>query len=338
MIVIMKPTCSDEELQSVLKMVEEMGSDHCVLSGSGQKMVEVLGAQEQIDRERLTTAPMVDQVLDRVGAVLATARAKDGATREVPLGKQASIGGRKLAVIAGPCSVESEGQLREVAFAVREAGAVGLRGGAFKPRTSPYSFQGHGEHGLEMMARAAAETGLAVVTEVMSPDQVDLVARYADMLQIGSRSMQNFPLLEAVGRQQTPVLIKRGWSATLEEMLMAAEYVMRQGNCNVVLCERGIRTHERFVRNTLSLAVVPEVHRISSLPIIVDPSHGTGRRHLVSAMSQAAIACGADGLLVEVHPDPDHAWSDRDQTLSDAEFRDMMRRLSALAPACDREV
>ena len=215
---------------------------------------------------------------------------------------------------------------------------MALRGGAFKPRTSPYSFQGHGERGLELLARAGEETGLAVVTEVMRCDHVDLVARYADVLQVGSRSMHNTHLLAAVGRQSKPILLKRGWCATLEEFLLAAEYVMLEGNRNVILCERGIRTHETYVRNTLALAIVPEIKRVSRLPIIVDPSHGTGQSHLVTPMSNAAIACGADGLLVEVHHSPPQAWTDGQQSLDLEQFRSFMKGLKAFAAAADREL
>jgi 3-deoxy-7-phosphoheptulonate synthase len=259
-------------------------------------------------------------------------------TFEVPLGTRAVMGSKRIGVIAGPCSVESESGLLEIAAAVAEAGAVGLRGGAFKPRSSPYTFQGHKERGLEMLARAREETGLAVVTEVMCCKHVDLVAPYADVLQVGSRNMHNTPLLKTVGEQEKPVLLKRGWSATLEEFLLAAEYIMQAGNRKIILCERGIRTHEEYVRNTLALSVVPEVKRISNLPIIVDPSHGTGRSYLVTPMSNAAIACGADGLLVEVHARPDKAWSDGEQTLNPEQFRSMMEGLKTFAQAVGREL
>jgi 3-deoxy-7-phosphoheptulonate synthase len=241
-------------------------------------------------------------------------------------------------VIAGPCSVESLSELLSTAAAVKEAGAVALRGGAFKPRTSPYSFQGLGERGLEMLARAREETGLAIVTEVMRCEHVDLVAQYADVLQVGSRSMHNSQLLACVGRQNKPVLLKRGWSATLREFLLAAEYVMLEGNRQVILCERGIRTHETYVRNTLALAIVPEIKRLSVLPIIVDPSHGTGRIHLVAPMCNAAVACGADGLLVEVHGAPERAWSDSRQSLDHEQFRSLMSALAPFANAANRDL
>jgi 3-deoxy-7-phosphoheptulonate synthase len=246
------------------------------------------------------------------------------------------MGGKKLGIIAGPCSVESTEGLLKIAAAVAELGAVALRGGAFKPRTSPYSFQGNEERALEMLARAREKTGLAIVTEVMSAEQIELVQPYADVLQIGSRNMHNSAVLKAAGHQPKPVLLKRGWSATLGEFLLAAEYVIQAGNSNVILCERGIRAHEEYVRNTLALAVVPEVKRISRLPIIVDPSHGTGQAHLVAPMSKAAIACGADGLLIEVHTDPSQAWSDGPQTLDVDQFRSLMAGLKPFAEAAGR--
>ncbi|MFH0980513.1 MAG: 3-deoxy-7-phosphoheptulonate synthase [Planctomycetota bacterium] len=338
MIVVMNPRSSREQIDDVVKLLDDMGANSQVIEGAGQRVVEVLEASDPIDRRRLEQAPMVDRVLEKPIPILAAARRPGDRTWEVPLGNGAVLGGRKLGVIAGPCSVESEGGLLEIAAAVAEAGAVGLRGGAFKPRTSPYSFQGHEERGLEMLARARETTGLAVVTEVMCCQHVERVEPYADVLQVGSRNMHNTPLLKAVGQQKKPVLLKRGWSASLEEFLLAAEYIVHAGNRNVILCERGIRTFEEYVRNTLALAVVPEVKRLSHLPIIVDPSHGTGRAHLVTPMSHAAIACGADGLLIEVHTRPDQAWSDGAQTLDVEQFRALMRGLGPLAEVCGREL
>jgi 3-deoxy-7-phosphoheptulonate synthase len=248
------------------------------------------------------------------------------------------IGGRKIGIIAGPCSVESRAQLLEIAHAVKESGACALRGGAFKPRTNPYSFQGLAEDGLKLLALAREQTGLPVVTEVMSVEQVALVNGYADVLQIGARNMQNFNLLSAVGEQAKPVLLKRGVSATLEEFLLAAEYIMARGNTNVLLCERGIRTYEEYVRNTLALAAVPELHRVSHLPVLVDPSHGTGKSYLVESMCLASVAAGADGLLIEVHHDPEHAMTDGHQSITPEQFADMMASAKRVAAAVDREV
>jgi 3-deoxy-7-phosphoheptulonate synthase len=246
------------------------------------------------------------------------------------------IGGRDLAIIAGPCSVEGRDMLRQTAHAVRDAGAGLLRGGAFKPRTSPYAFQGLGLAALEMLAEVRAETGLPVVTEVMDTRQVEQVGAHADMLQIGARNMQNFALLSEVGRIQRPVLLKRGLSATVKELLMAAEYIMAQGNRDVVLCERGIRTYETATRNTLDIAAIPVLKRETHLPVVVDPSHAGGRADLVAPLAFAAIAAGADGLIVEVHPDPEHALSDGDQSLSLAAFHDFMLQLRPFADATGR--
>jgi 3-deoxy-7-phosphoheptulonate synthase len=243
-----------------------------------------------------------------------------------------------VGIIAGPCSVESKSQTLEIAHAVKEAGAVALRGGAFKPRTNPYSFQGLAEEGLKILAEAREQTGLAVVTEVMAIDQVKLVADYADVLQVGARNMQNFNLLNAVGQQSKPVLLKRGMSATLEEFLLAAEYIMAKGNTQVMLCERGIRTYEDYVRNTLALAAVPELHRVSHLPVVVDPSQGTGKSYLVDSMCRAAIAAGADGLIIEVHNDPERALTDGAQSITPQQFAEMMAAIKRIATAVDREV
>jgi 3-deoxy-7-phosphoheptulonate synthase len=249
-----------------------------------------------------------------------------------------NIGGRRVGVIAGPCSVESRAQLLDIAHAVKEAGAVGLRGGAFKPRTNPYAFQGLAEEGLKLLALAREQTGLPIITEVMSVEQVPLVAEYADVLQVGARNMQNFNLLSAIGEQSRPVLLKRGMSATLEEFLLAAEYIMAKGNAQVMLCERGIRTYEEYVRNTLALAAVPELHRVSHLPVIVDPSQGTGKSYLVESMCRASVAAGADGLIVEVHNDPEHAMTDGAQSITPEQFTDMMGSIRRIAAAVDREI
>jgi 3-deoxy-7-phosphoheptulonate synthase len=246
------------------------------------------------------------------------------------------VGGVSVAVIAGPCSVESEGQIVALARKLKAQGATGLRGGAFKPRTSPYSFQGHKEEGLKMLAAAREATGLAVVTEVMAPEHVPMVAAYADVLQVGARNMQNYQLLQAVGDSGKPALLKRGMSATLDEFLLAAEYILDRGNPNVMLCERGIRTYEDHTRFTLPLATVPYLHEKSHLPVVVDPSHGTGKARLVTPMCKAAVACGADALIVEVHDDPENAVSDGAQTITPAAFGQMMAQCRRIAEAVDR--
>jgi 3-deoxy-7-phosphoheptulonate synthase len=269
-------------------------------------------------------------------ARLAAAESKPEGTLVVVPG--ATIGGEEIAVFAGPCAVESRDQLLKAARAVQESGASVLRAGAFKPRTSPYSFQGLKEEGLELLDFVRQETGLSVVTEVMETRRVELVSRYANILQVGSRQMHAYPLLKEVGRSGMPVLLKRGWAATLEELLYAAEYILKQGNDQVILCERGIRTFEPSTRNTLDLNAVPWLKRQTHLPVIVDPSHGTGHRWMVPAMSQAAIAAGADGLLVEVHPDPDTALSDGSQSLTPDEFKALMQALERIAPAIGRRI
>jgi 3-deoxy-7-phosphoheptulonate synthase len=251
---------------------------------------------------------------------------------------EASMGGKRIGVIAGPCTVESRQQTLEIARAVKEAGAIALRGGAFKPRTSPYSFQGLMEEGLEFLALTREETGLAIVSEVLSPEHVKLVDKYVDVFQIGTRNMTNFLLLKAVGETRKPVLLKRGMSATMEEFLLAGEYILSQGNPNVILCERGIRTFETHTRFTLALSIVPSLKEVTHLPVIVDPSHGTGKRSLVAPMSKAAIAAGADGLLIEVHPEPDRAWVDGQQTLTLEEFARLMKELRPVARAVGREL
>lgn len=249
-----------------------------------------------------------------------------------------NIGGEEIAVMAGPCSVESMDQMILAAHAVKEAGAQILRGGAYKPRTNPYSFQGLGKKGLELLALARDETGLPIVTEVMSPEDVELVEAYADILQIGSRNMQNFPLLKKVGRANKPVLLKRGMSATFNEWLGCAEYILNEGNTDVILCERGIRTFEPMTRNTLDISAAPIIHQISHLPVIIDPSHGTGTRSLVEPMAKAAIAAGADGVMIEVHPYPDEALCDGAQSLSPKEFQSLMKGIEPIIMAVNRRL
>lgn len=249
-----------------------------------------------------------------------------------------TIGGDQLVVMAGPCSVESREQILETARAVKVAGGHILRGGAFKPRTLPYSFQGLGEEGLKILAEARSETGLPIITEVMSPEDVELVESYTDILQIGARNMQNFSLLKRVGRAEKPVMLKRGMSATIEEWLGCAEYILNEGNLNVILCERGIRTYETITRNTLDVSAVPVVKQLSDLPVVVDPSHGTGIRSLVAPMAKAGVAAGADGLIIEVHPHPEKALSDGDQSLHPEEFAELMREMAPIAGAVGKRL
>jgi 3-deoxy-7-phosphoheptulonate synthase len=338
MIVVMKPGSSPQQIDHVVKLVREMGLKDHVIVGTERTVVAVIGDDRFKDKSRLETVDGVDKVVPILAPYKMASIEVKKERSLVPLGTSGSIGGTKVGIIAGPCSVEDKVHLLEVAHAVKEAGAIGLRGGAFKPRTSPYAFQGLAEEGLKYLAEAREQTGLAIVTEVMSIEQIPACVRYADVLQIGARNMQNYNLLSAVGEARKPVLLKRGLSATLEEFLLAAEYIMARGNEQVMLCERGIRTFEDYVRNTLPLAIVPELHRRSHLPVVVDPSHGTGKRALVADMCRAAVACGADGLILEVHNDPEHAMTDGAQSLSPEQFADMMKSIKRIALAVDREV
>ncbi len=339
MIVVMKPGCTPADVQHVVDLVRQLGLRDHVIVGTDRTVIAAIGDKRTVDKGAIETAPMVDRVVPILAPYKVASKEVKREPSVIRIGPSgAEIGGRRIGVIAGPCSVESEEQILATACAVREAGAIGLRGGAFKPRTNPYAFQGLGESGLKLLAAAREQTGLAVVTEVMSVDQVDLVAEYADVLQIGARNMQNFNLLRAVGTRNKPVLLKRGMVASLEEFLLAAEYIINAGNPNVILCERGIRTCEEYVRNTLALAVVPAVKRESHLPILVDPSHGTGHAYMVPSMCKAAIAAGADGIIVEVHPDPQHALTDGAQSITCDAFAQTMQELAAVAHAVGRSM
>jgi 3-deoxy-7-phosphoheptulonate synthase len=340
MVIVMKPEATQSHVDHVIALVRESGLKDHVIVGTERTVVAVIGDDRFKDRSRFESIEGVDKVVPILAPYKMASLEMKKERTVVPLraGTDATVGGNKVGIIAGPCSVESHDQLVEIAHAVKEAGAIGLLGGAFKPRTNPYSFQGLAEKGLEYLAQAREETGLAIVTEIMSIDQVKLVGQYADVFQIGARNMQNFNLLSAVGEQEKPVLLKRGISATLEEFLLAAEYIMARGNRQVILCERGIRTYEEYVRNTLALAAVPELHRVSHLPVIVDPSQGTGKNHLVDSMCRAAVAAGADGLIIEVHSDPEHALTDGAQSITPQQFREMMKSIRRIAAAVDREV
>jgi 3-deoxy-7-phosphoheptulonate synthase len=337
MIVVMKSGSTQKQVDHVIQLVREMGLKENVIVGTERTVVAVIGNDRMKDRSALETVDGVEKVVPILAPYKMASKEVKKERSLVPLIGENRVGGRKVQVIAGPCSVENKQQLLETAHAVKAAGATGLRGGAFKPRTSPYAFQGMGEKGLELLALAREETGLGVVTEVMAVDQVQVVSRYADVLQVGARNMQNFNLLSACGEQPKPVLLKRGMSATLEEFLLAAEYIMAKGNPNVMLCERGIRTYEEYVRNTLALAAVPELHRVSHLPVVIDPSQGTGKSYLVDSMCRAAVAAGADGLIIEVHNDPEHALTDGAQSITHPQFAEMMKSIRRIAAAVDRE-
>jgi 3-deoxy-7-phosphoheptulonate synthase len=335
MIVVMRVGSTEKEIDGVLERLKELGFKGSVSSGVERTVVGVVGQ---------TYPELADElaVLEGVADVVPVSRPYKLASREfkpedtvIKVGNVA-IGGGNTVVMAGQCSVDTEEQMMATARVVKEAGAHILRGGAFKPRTNPYAFRGLGEKGLQILATARAETGLPVISEVMDPREVELVARYADILQVGSRSMQNFSLLDEVGRSSKPVMLKRGMWAPLQEWLLAAEYVLAQGNDQVMLCERGIRTFETSTRFTMDLSVIPAVKHLSHLPIIGDPSHATGYRHLVEPMAMATVAAGADGLIVELHPNPDRALSDGPQSLTFDGFRQMMERVRHVAEAVGR--
>ncbi len=338
MIVIMQAGATEQQVQHVARLVREWGLRDHVSVGTDRTIISAIGDKRNVDLSAIESAPGVERIVPILAPYKAASLEAKKEPTVIALRGGGSIGGRRVGVIAGPCSVESRSQLLDIAHAVKEAGAIALRGGAFKPRTNPYQFQGLGEQALEFLAEAGQSTGLAVVTEVMSIEQVPLVARYADVLQIGTRNMHNFNLLVACGAAGRPVLLKRGWSATLDEFLLAGEYILNAGNPQVILCERGIRTHETYVRNTLPLAIIPAVKRASHLPIVIDPSQGTGHAYMVPSMCRAAVAAGADGLLIEVHTDPEHAWTDGAQSITPATLAETMKQLAAIARAVGREM
>ena len=335
MIVVMRMGAAKEEIDQVIKRIEDQGLKAHPIFGVERTVIGVVGSDRPMDPHTFEVLPGVERVM-RVLHPFKLASREFHPHNTVFRLNGVSIGGEQLVIMAGPCSVESREQIMETAFAVKEAGASVLRGGAFKPRTSPYSFQGLGRKGLELLREAADAAGLLVVTEVMAPEDVKLVCEYADILQIGTRNMQNFPLLNAVGRSGHPVLLKRGMMSTLEEFLMAAEYILNHDNNRVILCERGIRTFETYTRNTLDINAVPALKQLSHLPVIVDPSQGTGKRDLVPAVSMGAIAAGADGLIIEVHPRPEDALSDGAQSLRPENFAELMENLRRLAPVVNR--
>jgi 3-deoxy-7-phosphoheptulonate synthase len=340
MIIVTRPGIGEGALDQIRESVESHGLRTHLSRGAERVVIGCVGDVSALREESLRILPGVESVV-AVGKPYKLVAREFAAERSLVRagdGAGMTIGGRELALIAGPCSVEGAEMLRETARAVRAAGAGILRGGAFKPRTSPYAFQGLGQNALELLAEVRAETGMPIVTEVMDTRQVELVAEYADMLQVGARNMQNFALLAEVGRVRRPVLLKRGLSATLRELLMAAEYVMAQGAREVVLCERGIRTFETATRNTLDLAAIPVLKAETHLPVIVDPSHAGGRADLVAPLAFGAVAAGADGLMIEVHPRPEQALSDGEQSLTPAAFAELMRALAPFAAAAGRSL
>jgi 3-deoxy-7-phosphoheptulonate synthase len=335
MIVVMKPTATEEELQRVLERVDALGLEAHISSGESHTIIGLIGDTGRISRNAFEVMPGVERVVRIAEPFKLANREFHPQDTRIQVG-DVTIGGEQVVVMAGPCSVESRSQLLETAHAVKEAGAHILRGGEFKPRSSPYSFQGLGEEGLKYLAEAREIYGMPIITEVMAPEEVDLVASYADILQIGARNMQNYRLLQAVGKQEKPVFLKRGLSGTLQELLMSAEYVMANGNPNVMVVERGIRTFEKYTRNTFDINAIPALKQLTHLPVIGDPSHGTGKWQLVGPVAKAALAAGADGLMIEVHPRPDEAFSDGAQSLKPKRFRALMEELRTLAQALGR--
>ena len=337
MLVVMKSNAAVSDIGAVIKVIESLGLKPHPSKGPDQTIIGIIGNEQTPGLDGLSAMSGVEQVVPVTKSFkLVNKEFRPG--RTVIKTNNVEIGGDNFVVMAGPCAVESRDQILSTARAVRDSGAQILRGGAFKPRTSPYSFQGLGEEGLKLLAAAREETQLPIITEVTSPELVDLVVHYADILQVGARNMQNYALLEAVGKVRKPVLLKRGLMSTIEELLLAAEYILSNGNSQVLLCERGIRSFETATRNTLDISAVAVIKKNSHLPVIVDPSHGTGHSEFVPAAARAAVAAGADGIIVEVHPSPENALSDGVQSLSFTEFQEMMDGLGPIALAVGRRI
>lgn len=337
MLIVMKKEATAADIAAVESRIRELGFRPHSIPGSERTAIGVTGNQGPIDSGLFELLPGVAQAISVSQPFKLVSKEVKPERSVIDVGGR-HVGDRTLAIMAGPCSVENEKQLFAVARAAKELGVGFLRGGAFKPRTSPYDFQGLKEDGLKLLAAARAETGLKVVTEVLNPQTVDVVAQYADVLQIGARNMQNFSLLEAVGEQPKPVMLKRGLSATIKEWLMAAEYIAARGNYQIILCERGIRTFETMTRNTLDLSAVPVLQQLTHLPVVIDPSHGIGRRDGVIPLARAAVAVGADGVMIEVHPEPERAWSDGPQSLTLPMLKQLMTELAPIAQAVGRQL
>jgi 3-deoxy-7-phosphoheptulonate synthase len=338
MIIVLRPDTTEEQINHIVEKVQKLGLKPHVSKGTERTIIGVIGPEDVLRVTPLEVFAGVEKVIPVLAPYKLVSREFRPEDSVIDLGKGVKIGGKKIVIMAGPCAVENIETLQEIANLIKKAGATVLRGGAFKPRTSPYSFQGLGEEGLKYLHKVGNDLGLATVSEVMDTRDVELVAKYVDILQIGARNMQNFNLLKEVGLTQKPVLLKRGMSSTVKELLMSAEYIVSGGNFNVILCERGIRTFEDFTRNTLDVSAVPIVKQLSHLPIIVDPSHAAGKWGLVPALSKAAIAGGADGLIIEVHSHPEEAMSDGAQSLLPSTFTQLMEGLKVLAKAVGREL
>ena len=337
MIVVMSPLATKENLQDVIRKLESLNLRAHLSTGDERTIVGVIGDKKiiaNLEMEMMAGVEKTVRITEKYKLV-----SRDFHPQDTVIDVDGvKIGGKEIIVMAGPCAVESLEQVREAAIAVKEAGAKILRGGAYKPRTSPYDFQGLGEDGLKILREVADELDLKVVTEVVDREDIPLIENYADILQVGARNMQNFQMLKALGKAKKPVMLKRGLSATISEWLNAAEYIMTGGNENVMFCERGIRTYETFTRNTMDLSAVAAIKELSHLPIVADPSHGTGRRPMVAPMARASIAAGADALMIEVHPHPERAWSDGNQSLTPQQFKDLMANLGDIAKAVGRTI
>ncbi|MFH1380922.1 MAG: 3-deoxy-7-phosphoheptulonate synthase [Candidatus Omnitrophota bacterium] len=338
MIIVLRPGATKSETKHVIEKIKKMGLKPWVSQGKERTIVGVIGAEDAIRLEPLESFPGVEKVMTVLKPYKLASRDFKKENSIIDLGSGVKIGGDEIIVMAGPCSVEKEDLLVRIAKEVKASGAKVLRGGAFKPRTSPYSFQGLGEQGLKFLKKAKDETGLLIITELMDIRDAELVAKYTDIIQIGARNMQNFDLLKEVGRLQKPVLLKRGMSNTIKEFLMSAEYILSEGNFNVILCERGIRTFEEETRFTLDISAVPVIKNLSHLPCIIDPSHATGKWGLVSPCAKAGVAAGADGLIIEVHPNPEEAFSDGSQSLYPEKFANLMCDLRKVAEAVGRRI
>ncbi len=337
MIVIMQPNAPTRDISAIIAWAEEGGFKVHLSDGVERSIIGIIGDDRIINREQLERMSGVERVVPVLKPFKIASREFKPKDTTFKIGEH-TIGGQELVIMAGPCSVESRSQILETAHAVKEAGAHILRGGAFKPRSSPYSFQGMGEEGLRYLAEAREETGLPIVTEVMEPALVPLVCEYADILQIGARNMQNYALLHAVGKSQHPVLLKRGMSSLIEEWLMCAEYILSHGNTRVMMCERGIRTFEKYTRNTFDINAIPVLKQLTHLPVIADPSHGTGKWEYVESVTKASVAAGADGVILEVHPEPEKAMSDGRQSLKPERFAQLVQDMKAVAQAVGREI
>ncbi len=338
MLVVMRHDATPQEIEGVVATIRDMGYDAAPMPGKQRTAVGLVGNDGKVNADRLESLPGVLEVIHVSQPYKQVSREWRAEATVVELFNGTRIGDGEVAVMAGPCAVESEAQIIGIAHRLREQGATILRGGAFKPRTSPYSFQGMAEDGLRLLARAREETGMAIVTEAIDPESLDLVVQYADIVQIGARNMQNFSLLRRAGRAGKPVLLKRGMAATVKDLLLSAEYLLAEGNGQVILCERGVRGFDTHTRNLLDLTAIPVVKSLSHLPIIADPSHGTGLRAKVIPMARAAVAAGADGLMIEVHPDPERAMSDGAQSLFPDQFGELMEQIAVIAEAIGRRL